>query len=70
MPLDPDALRLAEDLVLSAKRCRFGTLMVEVVTRYAVDVRNGKVMARTVKEILPRVTIEQLREERREEIIS
>lgn len=61
MPLDPDALRLADDLIVSAKTCRFGTLIVEVITRYTVDVRNGKVMSRTVKEILPRVTIEQLR---------
>ena len=61
MPLDPDALRLAEDLIVSAKLCRFGTLIVEVVTRYVVDVRDGKVMGSTVREILPHVTIEQLR---------
>lgn len=61
MPLDADTVRLAEDLLSSAQACRFGTVIVEVVTRYVVDVRDGKVMARTVKEILPRVTIEQLR---------
>ena len=61
MPLDPDTLRLAEDLIASAKTCRFGQLWVEVTTRYLVDVRDGKVVAAAMKEVLPRVTIEQLR---------
>ena len=61
MPIDHDATRLAEEMLAQAGQLRFGQLVVEVTTRYLVDVREGKLVAASVKEHLPRVTIEQLR---------
>ena len=61
MALDPDALRLAEELLQYATQHRFGQLVVEVTVRYTVEMREGKLVAGAVKEVLPRVTVEQLR---------
>ena len=61
MPVDPNALRLAEAMIAQATQMRFGQLIVEVTTRYVVTVRDGQLMDAAVKEVHPRVTIEQLR---------
>ena len=42
MALDPDALRLAEELLQYATQHRFGQLVVEVTVRYAVEMREGE----------------------------
>ena len=61
MSLDPDAVRLAEELVAFAQQMRYGQLKVTVTVEYLVNVREGKVVGAEVKEILPKVTSEQLR---------
>lgn len=61
MSTESDAVLLARTLVSSASQMPFGQLVVEVVIRYVVDVRDGKLMGATMKELLPKVTIEQLR---------
>lgn len=43
MPLDPDALRLAEALIADAKELRYGKLELEVTLVYSLEVRDGKI---------------------------
>ena len=43
MSLDPDTLRLAEELVKDAKELRYGRIEVEVTVVYVCEVRDGKV---------------------------
>ena len=61
MPLDPDTLRLAAHMMDSALHLRYGQVVLEITSRFLVDVRQGKCVDASVKELLPRVTIEQLR---------
>lgn len=61
MVADPNALRLAEAMVSQATSMRFGQLVVDVTTRYVVTVRDGQLMDAALKEVHPRVTVEQLR---------
>lgn len=62
MPLDPDTLRLAEHMMAAAKTCAFGSMVAEVTVRFRVPLRDGKCTAAEITEVLPRVTIEQLRQ--------
>jgi len=56
---DPKQLALLEAMLLEAERLKFGTLHVEILQHFEVEVRDGRVTSWKLSE-RPRMNIEQI----------